>query len=147
MNSKRKTAVSTNHELPDAWENFCRRGKMPRKWQRASVLATGNPWQGLKGYYSGLPLDPDLSPKNALYPSHDHLNGRDDHSQAVVETRLVNDMKSMLTEREFWQMIEYLYVVGLEKDKIQSCQYRKLGGTWKPSCDFDKLNGVERREA
>lgn len=106
---------------------------MPRKWQRASVLATGNPWQGLKGYYSGLPLDPDLSPKNALYPSHDHLNGRDDHSQAVVETRLINDMKSMLTEREFWHMIEHLYAVGIEKGKVSCNKPRKLKKGWLPS--------------
>lgn len=132
MKSKPNTPITTADTLPKDWEAFCRKGKMPRKWQRASVLATGDPVKGLTGYYSGLPLNPGLAPEHVFYPSHDHLTGRDDHSRAVVETRLVNDMKSILNEDEFWRMVEHLYAVGLEKGKLPGNKARKLETKWLP---------------
>lgn len=138
MNHKTNEPVAGTEFLPRKWEEFCRKGKMPRRWQRASVRATGDPYKELTGYYSGLPLDPTLPHTDAMYPSHDHLAGREDHSKAVLETRLVNDMKSILTEDEFWGMIEHLYAVGLEKKKVSN-KLQKLKKGWKPAGDFKNL--------
>lgn len=72
----------------------------------------------VRGYYSGFFLNRELPHTHAMYPSHDHLAGRGDDSQMVVDARVVNDMKTILSEDEFWVLFEHLYSVGRAKGKI-----------------------------
>lgn len=84
--------------------------KRARKWSGAS---TREQWRraihralrenrGGTGHYSGFPLSLDLTPPwtHALWPSVDHV--KDPGTvKVVLETRLVNDMKTILDEGEF----------------------------------------------
>ena len=67
-----------------------------------------------------------------MYPSLDHLVDPKNHAEAVVEARIINDMKSHLSEAEFWKVIEHLFVVGLEKKKIVAPFGKKLPKGWSP---------------
>lgn len=73
-----------------------------------------------------------------MYPSFEHLVDPNNHSEAVVEARIINDMKSHLSESEFWQMIEHLFVVGLEKGKIKPPFGKRLPKGWSPAKHYGK---------
>ncbi|KKR70480.1 MAG: Proline-tRNA ligase, partial [Candidatus Woesebacteria bacterium GW2011_GWA2_40_7b] len=73
----------------------------------------------IRGYYSDLELDPTAMPSSSLYPSAEHTTYPKKDSQMVVEARIINDMKSHLSEEEFWYAVEHLYAVGREKGKIK----------------------------
>ena len=118
--------------LPDMWKRFCQKGKIPARYQRESVRKSLTNEGILQGYYSGIELSPDLEDTNALYPSHDHLAGRDDHTKMVVDARFINDMTTILSEDEFWSVVEHLYAVGLAKGKIMCRQPQKLPARWCP---------------
>lgn len=90
----------------------------------------------VRGRYSDFLLDPTLSEKSALYPSHDHTSGRDDDSHMVVDARFINDMKSLLSEDEFWRVIEHLYSVGMEKGKVRRDKPQRLPSGWSPKRNY-----------
>lgn len=90
----------------------------------------------VRGHYSDLLLDPDLPPTHALYPSIEHVTFPKQHAETVVETRIVNDMKSILSEGEFWHAIEHLFVVGVDQKKIKSPIKRR--DVWAPARHFGK---------
>lgn len=73
-----------------------------------------------------------------MYPSFEHLVDPRNHAEAVVEARIINDMKSHLSENEFWQMIEHLFVVGLEKGKIKPPFGKRLPKGWSPGKHYGK---------
>jgi hypothetical protein len=54
----------------------------------------------------------------------------------VVETRIVNDMKSHLSDAEFWHAIEHLYFVGVAGKKIAEPCQRRDG--WLPARHYAK---------
>lgn len=122
--------------LPESWIAFCRRGQISVGHQRRSVQACLGPDGTVRGYYSDLPLDPTLDPTHSLYPSHDHTTAPRDHQAMVVDARVINDMKSHLSESEFWQVVEHLYAVGRAKDRIPNRAAQRLDSNWRPSRNF-----------
>jgi len=52
----------------------------------------------------------------------------------VVEARIINDVKSHLTEEEFWQMVEHLYAAGTSKGKVSRLAKRR--DAWKPKRNY-----------
>jgi hypothetical protein len=119
--------------LTQVWDEFCHRGRLPVNRQRESVNLSAAPDGTVRGYYSDLVLDPTRDPTHSLYPSHDHTRSADDHRQMVVETRLVNDMKTHLSDTEFWRLIEHLYGVGVDKGRIELGSARRLPPDWSPT--------------
>ena len=123
-----------NSELNEAWLAWSKRGvhgKTARKRRAAErCLATDGT---VRGYYSDLPLDPSLPESHSLYPSIEHLNSPTDHSNLVVEARIINDMKNHLSEAEFWQVVEHLYAIGQHKGHIPIPTARTLPTAWSPT--------------
>jgi hypothetical protein len=68
-----------------------------------------------------------------MYPSLEHRKGRGDPRDVVVEARVVNDMKSLLSEKEFWQLIGHLYAVGSRAGKVASVPLHR---GWQPRANF-----------
>jgi hypothetical protein len=90
----------------------------------------------VRGYLSDLPLAPFLPSSHSLYPSIEHLSEPNNSSDLVVEARIVNDMKSHLTECEFWAVVEHLYAVGLAKGRIKASTPKRLSDDWAPIRNF-----------
>ena len=111
--------------LSEAWEIWCHRGRLSVGNRRRAVLRCMDDNGDVRGYHSDLLLDPTLPPTHSLYPSIEHLTFPKLDSEVVVETRIVNDMKSHLSETDFWQMIEHLYVVGRTRDRIPASAARR----------------------
>jgi hypothetical protein len=122
-----------DQKIPTPWEKWCTTGKHGvgnrKKNAVLKCLKSGH----VRGYFSDIPLRPDLETTHSMYPSFDHLVNPSNHSEAVVEARIINDMKSHLSESEFWQMIEHLFVVGLEKGKIKPPFGKRLPKGWSPA--------------
>jgi hypothetical protein len=68
-----------------------------------------------------------------MYPSHDHTTHLRDDREIVLDARIVNDMKSHLTDSEFWLLIEHLYAVGVAKGTIPLGPPRRLADGWSGS--------------
>ena len=60
------------------------------------------------------------------------------HAEAVVEARIINDMKSHLSETEFWKVIEHLFIIGVEKKKIAPPYGKRLPKGWSPLRHYTK---------
>jgi hypothetical protein len=73
-----------------------------------------------------------------MYPSLEHLIDPKNHAEAVVEARIINDMKSHLSESEFWLVIEHLFIVGVEKQKIKAPFGKRLPRGWSPKRHYTK---------
>ena len=58
-------------------------------------------------YYTKIPLDM-TNPKSPWYCVFDHWIPNND-KKVVITSSLINDMKSDLSEKEFWYYIEQLY--------------------------------------
>lgn len=124
------------YKLHAAWEAFCRRGQISVGHQRRSVESCRSQDGVVRGHYSDLELDPTLEHTHSMYPSHDHTIDSQDHRAMVVDARIINDMKSHLSEDEFWQVIEHLYAVGRAKERIPSRRPRRLGRGWHPHRNY-----------
>ncbi len=109
-----------DQKIPTPWVKWCSTGKHGvgnrKKNAVLKCLKSGH----VRGYFSDIPLRPELDNTHSMYPSFEHLVDPKNHADAVVEARIINDMKSHLTEGEFWRVVEHLFVVGLEKGKIRS---------------------------
>jgi len=126
-------------KIPEIWEAWCKRGQHKGKRKKNAVLRSLK--SGLvRGYFSDLVLDPDLEPSNSMYPSVEHLVDRENHDETVVETRIVNDMKSHLSENEFWRIIEHLFSVGMKKGKIKPPFGKRLPRKWTPEKHYTNRN-------
>jgi hypothetical protein len=82
----------------------------PSQWREAILEAMASS-QG-RGYYSKLPLSL-ASPRKSTHwnwPSVDHVSDPG-VTQVVLETRLVNDMKTIMSESEFLAVIGHLAAV------------------------------------
>ena len=73
-----------------------------------------------------------------MYPSLEHLVDPKNHAEVAVEARIVNDMKSHLSEVEFWKVIEHLFIVGVEKKKITAPFGKRLSKSWSPARHYTK---------
>lgn len=126
-------------KVPAHWEKWCKTGKHGIAGRKKNAVLKCLKSGQVRGYFSDLLLNPQLEHDHSLYPSIEHLNGPTEHQQAVVETRLINHMKSHLTEDEFWRVIEHLFVVGLEKGKIKPPFGKRLPKKWSPARHFKKV--------
>lgn len=143
--SNSKPVSSLKHRdkrrIPTEWESWLKTGNYSPACKRRAVRNLKCLGRGeVRGYLSGLRLDPKLPPTDSLYPSVEHLKGQKNSRDVVVETRIVNDMKSHLSEKEFWQFIEHLFFVGREKGKIRSVSGKRLPKRWKPEKNYGKSN-------
>src|SRR3954467_14474674 len=109
----------SNQKIPDSWAKWCTTGRHGRGARRKNAVLKCIKSGHVRGYFSDIPLRPDLDGSHSMYPSFEHLVDPTNHSEAAVEARIINDMKSHLSEREFWQVIEHLFAVGLDKGKIK----------------------------
>src|SRR5206468_1755404 len=92
----------------------------------------------VRGYFSDISLRPDLDNTHSMYPSFEHLVDPANHQEAVVEARIINDMKAHLSENEFWMVVEHLFLVGLEKGKIRPPFGKRLPKGWPPEKHYPK---------
>jgi hypothetical protein len=118
--------------LPKNWEIWCKKGKYSPGVKRKAVLnCIDKKTNEVRGYFSNFILDPTLDYKKSLYPSIEHLTPKD--KKLVVEARIINDMKSHLDEREFWEAVCHLCAVGIQKGEIKNPSKNKH---WKPKRDY-----------
>lgn len=121
--------------IPIQWDKFCHKGPVAVEKQRESVRQCLGTDGIVRGYYSEIPLDPTLPHTHPLYPSHAHTTWPKDHDKMVVDARIINDMKGILSEDEFWKMIGHLYSVGKKKRKIPP-QIEPIANNWKPDRSY-----------
>lgn len=128
----------TNSKVPATWEKWCKtgiHGKGARKKNAVlKCLVSGH----VRGYFSDIVLRPDLAATDSMYPSLEHLSDPKNHTEAVVEARIFNDMKCHLSEAEFWKVVEHLFVIGIEKKKIVPPFGKKLPKGWSPRRHYTK---------
>lgn len=125
-------AVESLPVVPAHWEKWCTTGVHGRGERKRKALLRCLDGNVVRGHFSDLPLDPSLAPSDSMYPSFEHLVSPKDHDEAVVEARIVNDMKSHLSEIEFWQLIEHLFAVGVKKGSIIAPFGKRLPQKWSP---------------
>jgi hypothetical protein len=125
-------------KIPATWDKWCKSGKHgvgSRKKNAVSrCLRSGH----VRGYFSDIVLRPDIPATDSMYPSLEHLSDPKDHSDTVVEARIINDMKSHLSEKEFWRVIEHLFIVGIEKGTITPPFGKRLPRGWSPVRHYTK---------
>lgn len=129
--------------IPATWEKWCTTGNRCLRGNRKrnairKCLKSGH----VRGYFSDLLIRPDLPAEDAMAPSIEHLVDPANHDDVVVETRVINDMRSILSEREFWQVIEHLFVVGIQKGEIKPPFGKRLPKGWSPKRHFKKSPAV-----
>ena len=124
--------MTTKSKIPTTWEMWCKRGPHGRGGRKKDALLKCLKSGHVRGYFSDIVLRPDLPTTDSMYPSLDHLSDPMNHANAVVETRIINDMKSHLSETEFWKVIEHLFIVGVEKKKITAPYGKRLPRGWSP---------------
>ena len=133
-------------KIPTTWEAWCKRGVHSGARKKNAVLRSLKSGH-VRGYFSDFVLNPDLDPTNSMYPSVEHLAGRNNHDEIVVEARIVNDMKSHLTEDEFWRVVEHLFSVGIEKGKITAPFGKRLPRKWSPEKHYTPKQANKASEA
>jgi len=124
-------------KVPTTWESWCKRGIHGGARKKSAVLRSLSNGQ-VRGYFSDIVLNPDMEPTDSMYPSVEHLVDPKDHTQIVVEARIFNDMKSHLTEKEFWGVVEHLFNIGIAKGKIKAPFGKRLPRNWRPQKHYKK---------
>jgi hypothetical protein len=119
-------------KIPALWEKWCKTGKHGRGARKKNAVMKCLKRGHVRGYFSDIILRPDIEHTHSMYPSIDHLIDPKNHKEAVVEARIINDMKSHLDEKEFWLVIKYLFAVGVEKKKITAPFGKRLPRGWSP---------------
>lgn len=91
---------------------------------RAAISTAMDQCRGI-GHYSGMALSvkPPLKETDWNWPSIDHLSDAGT-AEVALETRLVNDMKTIMSEQEFREMVAHLSAVLKVKPN-------RLAATWK----------------
>src|SRR3989442_524426 len=130
--------MPTKQEIPATWEKWCMTGKHGRGARKKNAVLRCLKSGHVRGYFSDILLRPDIDFTDSMYPSLDHLKDPRNHDEVVVEARIINDMKSHLGEGEFWQVIEHLFVVGVEKRKIKPPFGKRLPRAWSPKRHYKK---------
>lgn len=138
MKRKARESQKAGAELSEEWQAFCSRGRVPKKRQRESALRCLGTDGIIRGFYSDIPLNPFLCPTHAVYPCHDHVTFPKDHGKMVMDARVINDMKTILSEEEFWQVVEHLYAVGIDKGKIKKRVPQRLWDEWQPARHYSR---------
>lgn len=125
-------------KIPTDWEKWCTTGRHGHGTRKKNAVVKCLKSGLVRGYFSDIPLRPDLQTSHSMYPSFEHLIDPTNHEEAVVEARIINDMKSHLPESEFWQVIEHLFVVGVGKGKIRPPFGKRLPRGWSPTRHYTK---------
>ena len=128
----------TASKIPATWEKWCTTGKHGRGARKKNAVLKCLNSGHVQGYFSDMLLRPDIEITDSMYPSLEHLIDPKNHCEAVVEARIFNDMKSHLSENEFWQVIEHFFVVGVEKNKIKPLFGKRLPRGWGPKRHYKK---------
>jgi hypothetical protein len=128
----------STQKIPVTWEKWCTTGKHGRGSRKKNAVLKCLKSGHVRGYFSDLLLRPDIEMTNSMYPSLEHLVDPKNHAEAVVEARIINDMKSHLGEDEFWQVIEHLFIVGVTKGKIVAPFGKRLPRGWSPRRHYKK---------
>ena len=119
------------------WEKWCSTGKHKGRTKKNAVCKCYSKGR-VMGYYSDFRLKPDIDYTDSMYPSVEHLGGKNDKNNVAVEARIINDMKSHLSEEEFWLVISHLFFVGVRKGRIKAPLSGKcLKNGWKPEKNFN----------
>jgi hypothetical protein len=95
----------------------------PEEWKQQILSAVEN--SNGRGHYSQWPLRLDKASSDWSYPSVDHCVDPGT-ADVVIETRLVNDMKTIMSPKEFRDMIGHLAA----RLKVEAAE---LPATWR--CD------------
>jgi hypothetical protein len=90
----------TTSKIPKNWEKWCTTGRHGRGARKKNAVRKCLSAGHVRGYFSDVVLRPDLDATHSMYPSLEHLSGPKNHAETVVEARIVNDMKSHLSESE-----------------------------------------------
>lgn len=125
----------TTSKIPNEWNKWCKTGKHKGTAKKNAVLACLKR-DHVRGYFSDILLNPKLKNTNSMYPSVEHLGYPKNSKNVVVEARIFNDMKSHLSEEEFWRVIEHLFAVGVKKGKIKAGKH--LHKKWKPKRNYTR---------
>jgi hypothetical protein len=128
----------TTPNIPATWQKWCKSGIHGRGARKKNAVLKCLVSGHVRGYFSDIVLRPDLAGTDSMYPSLEHLVDPKNHAEAVVEARIINDMKSHLNEAEFWKVIEHLFIVGIEKKKIVPPFGKKLPKGWSPLRNYVK---------
>jgi hypothetical protein len=128
----------TSPKIPTTWEKWCKSGKNGRGARKKNAVLKCLMSGHVRGYFSDIVLRPDLASTDSMYPSLEHLVDPKNHAEAVVEARIINDMKSHLSETEFWKVIEHLFIIGVEKKKIAPPYGKRLPKGWSPLRHYTK---------
>jgi hypothetical protein len=124
--------------IPEIWMPWCGTGTHGRGNRKKNAVLKCLQSGQVRGYFSDLPLRPELDSSHSMYPSFEHLIDPTNHQEAVVEARIINDMRSHLSEAEFWRVVEHLFVVGVKKGKIQPPFGKRLPKDWSPEKHYGK---------
>ena len=125
-------------KIPVTWEKWCKTGTHGRGARKKNAVLKCLKSGHVRGHFSDLVLRPDIDSADSMYPSLEHLVDPKNHAEAVVEARIINDMKSHLSESEFWQVIEHLFIVGVENKKIVAPFGKRLPRKWSPKRHYGK---------
>jgi hypothetical protein len=128
----------TTPTIPTTWAKWCTTGRHGHGARKKNAVLKCLSSGHVRGYFSDLVLRPDLDSTDSMYPSLEHLVDPKNHAEAVVEARVINDMKSHLGESEFWLVIEHLFIVGVEKKKIKAPFGKRLPRGWSPKRHYKK---------
>lgn len=128
----------TTPNTPTNWKKWCKSGIHGRGARKKNAVAKCLVSGQVRGYYSDIVLRPDLPNTHSMYPSLEHLVDPANHQEVVVEARIINDMKSHLSEPEFWSVIEHLFIVGVERKKIIPPFGKRLPKSWSPQRHYTK---------
>ena len=126
-------------KIPSTWAKWCKTGKHGVGLRKENAVRKCLKDGHVRGYFSDILLKPDLDQTDSMYPSFEHLTDPTNHSDAVVEARIINDMKSHLSEGEFWRVIEHLFIVGVAKSKIEPPFGKRLPKGWSPKRHYKKI--------
>lgn len=125
-------------KIPANWEKWCTTGKHGKGARKKKAVLKCLKDGHVRGYFSDIVLKPDIANTDSMYPSFEHLLDASNHQETVVEARIINDMKSHLSESEFWSVVEHLFIVGMEKGKIAAPFGKKLPRGWSPKKHYVK---------
>jgi hypothetical protein len=136
----------STQKIPATWEKWCTTGKHGRGARKKNAVLKCLSSGHVRGYFSDIVLRSDIDASDSMYPSLEHLVDPKNHAEAVVEARVINDMKSHLGEDEFWRVIEHLFIVGVEKKKIIAPFGKRLPKGWSPRRHYKKKEPIQTPE-
>ena len=128
----------TTPGIPAAWEKWCTTGRHGRGARKKNAVLKCLKNGLVRGYFSDIPLRPDIDATHSMYPSLEHLVDPGNHEETAVEARIINDMKSHLCEAEFWRVIDHLFLIGVQKGKITAPFGKRLPKAWSPAKHYRK---------